>query len=219
MKNRKIVALKCAIAALGMNCLGSAFAGTFVYVSNQHDGDISAYELVTADAPRLNPISEAKAANLVMPMAASPDGKFLYAAVRAKPFALYSYRINAGTGELQWINTIPMPDSMVSISVDQTGKWLLGAAYGGDTISTHRITASGTPEPDATQFFKSGGSKPHAIKTDLSNSTVYVPHLGTDEVRRYGFNAGSDKPIVEQASSISTEKGFGPRHFAISPDQ
>lgn len=217
MKNRKTLAATSMMACLGMACAASVSAGTYVYVSNQHDADISAYELVMADAPYLKPIHNAGAAKLVMPMAASPDGKFLYAAARAKPFALYSYRINPKTGELQWINTIPMPDSMVSIGVDQTGQWLLGASYGGDTISAHKLGETGIPEPDARQFFNSGGSRPHSIKTDLSNNTVYVPHLGTDEIRSYAFDAGKDKPVAEQATAISTEKGFGPRHFAVAP--
>jgi 6-phosphogluconolactonase len=63
-----------------------ASANTFVYVSNAEDGDISSYQL--SDTGRLIPGPRTPAAKLVMPMAASTDGRYLYAASRTKPFQL-----------------------------------------------------------------------------------------------------------------------------------
>jgi hypothetical protein len=57
-------------------------AGTFVYVSNAEDGDIGMYTL-QADGS-LQPGQRFKATKLVMPMAVSPDKRFLIAAVRSK---------------------------------------------------------------------------------------------------------------------------------------
>ena len=204
-------------AALG-SLTTAAVAGTFVYVSNADDGDISSYELITTPKAQLKPGARVPAAKLVMPMAASPDGRFLHAAARAKPFAVYSYRIDPKSGALQWLGATPLPDSMVSISIDQTGQWLLGASYGGNSLSMNRIAANGRVDADPAQFFQSGGVKPHSIRTDKANAVVYVPHLGTDEIRSYQFNAKSNTPIAEQASSTPVKKGTGPRHFVISPD-
>lgn len=218
MFHSKFVTLKKTIVSLSLLAATTpVMASTYVYVSNQNDATISAYELKTSEDPGLIPIQQAPAAKLVMPMAASDDGRFLYAAMRAKPFALYTYRIDPKTGLLSLLDKIPMPDSMVSISLDRTGKWLLGASYGGNTISVHRLTAAGTPEKTARQFYKSGGINPHSIKADYSNNTVYVPHLGTDEIRSYTFDASNDKPIATTSSSLKTKKGFGPRHLAIAP--
>jgi len=53
-----------------------ALAGTFVYVSNAEDGDIATYRMLGSGEPQ--PGARAKAANVVMPMAVSPDRRFLY---------------------------------------------------------------------------------------------------------------------------------------------
>jgi len=55
-----------------------AMAATFVYVSNAEDGDIGVYRLL--DSGELQASGRAKAANVVMPMAVSPDRTLLYAA-------------------------------------------------------------------------------------------------------------------------------------------
>ncbi len=219
MINTNVISLKKTLFMLSLlGASHSALANTYVYVSNQTDATISAYKLDTSAQARLIPIEQASAAKLVMPMAASADGKFLYAAMREKPYALYTYRINPKTGQLILADTIAMPDSMVSLGLDRTGKWLLSASYGGFTIGVHRITDTGLPEKSPRQFFKSGGKNPHSIRVDYSNSTVYVPHLGTDEIRSYAFDASRDMPMATTATSLPTKNGFGPRHSAISPN-
>src|SRR5262245_20622133 len=69
-----------------------ALAGTFVYVSNAEDGDISTYTLKPDG--ELVPGPRVKAASVVMPMAVSPDRRFLYAASRSKPYAVHVYGID-----------------------------------------------------------------------------------------------------------------------------
>jgi len=68
----------------------SAMAATFVYVSNAEDGDISAYRML--DSGELQPGARTRAASVVMPMAVSPDRRFLYAASRSKPYGCTSMR-------------------------------------------------------------------------------------------------------------------------------
>src|SRR4051812_3737057 len=105
---------------------------TFLYVSNHESGDITRCALAydTGPGAALAPLSPVTAARLVMPLAASPDGRFLHAAVRAEPFSLLSYAINAATGDLSPLGATPVPESLVGISVDRSGRWLLAAAYG-----------------------------------------------------------------------------------------
>jgi 6-phosphogluconolactonase len=66
-----------------------ALAATFVYVSNAEDGDIGIYRM--QDTGELQPGPRVKAASVVMPMAVSPDRRFLYAASRSKPFMVHAY--------------------------------------------------------------------------------------------------------------------------------
>ncbi len=73
-----------AILAMMSAFAAPAGAGTFVYVSDQDDGDVSVYSLAP-DTGMLTPGPRVPAAKLAMPMASSPDGKFLYAVIRSKP--------------------------------------------------------------------------------------------------------------------------------------
>ena len=73
-----------------------AQAATFVYVSNAEDGDISTFTLKPDG--ELQAGERVKAASIVMPMAVSPDRRFLYAASRSKPFSVHAYSIDPATG-------------------------------------------------------------------------------------------------------------------------
>lgn len=196
----------------------AASVDAFVYVSNAHDGDISTYTLNSERGGRLMLGERVPAGGFVMPMTSSADGKFLFAAVRSKPYSLQSYRIDAASGGLQWLGATPLPDSMVNVSVDKTGRWLLGVSFGGNSLSVNAIGADGRVAIEPTQFIPSGGTGPHAIRADGSNRYVVVPHLGTDELRTYRFDASTGCLEAEVAKTRPLEKGTGPRHFAYSND-
>lgn len=204
---------------LGMAC-AHTWAGTFVYVSNADDGDISTYGL--SPDLKLTPGPRVPTAKLVMPMVASADGRFLYASVRSKPFSVYTYAIDGKTGALSWKAASPLPDSMVHINLDKTGRWLISASYGGGSMSVHAVDGQGRVASEPTSFFQSGGVKPHSIKADPANRFVYVPHLGTDEMRTYAFDASTGQlgrpPGNAATTSTQLPKDFGPRHFVFSND-
>jgi len=100
-----------------------ALGATFVYVSNAEDGDIGTYRMDPATG-ELQPGARVKAAGLVMPMAVSPDRRFLHAAIRTRPYAVMTYSIDRGTGALQWLSTSPTAESFPYISLDKTGRYL-----------------------------------------------------------------------------------------------
>jgi 6-phosphogluconolactonase len=195
----------------------TAQAATYVYVSNADDGDISSYVLAD-ETGKLTPLTRTPAAKLVMPMAASPDGRHLYAVSRNKPFTVFSYRIDAASGGLTEIGKSPLPASMVNTVVDGSGQWLLSASYNDDVLSVHRLGADGSVAAEPTQTLPSGGHKPHSLKTDRDNQFLTVPHLGTDEVRVFPFDPATGKLNAERVSSVATRAGTGPRHHVISRD-
>ena len=98
-------------------------AGTFVYVSNADDGDIGVYSVRTDGS--LKPGEHAKAANVVMPMAVSPDRRFLYAATRSKPYSVFVYAIDPNTGALKTLSVSPLVESFPYISLDKTGRYIV----------------------------------------------------------------------------------------------
>src|ERR1044072_2290024 len=112
-----------------------AFAATFVYVSNADDGDIGIYTLQADGSLKAGP--RVPAAKVVMPMAVSPDKKFLVAAVRSKPYEAYTYAIDKKTGELKLTGNGPLTESNPYIAIDPSGRYLLSASYGGRQVGVN----------------------------------------------------------------------------------
>ena len=192
-----------------------ALAATFVYVSNAEDGDIGAYRLL--DSGELQPGPRAKAASIVMPMAVSPDKRFLYAASRSKPFSVHAYAIDRGTGALTLLATSPLAESFPYISVDRTGRYLFGAGYGAAVISVNAIGADGRVAAEPLQVIPVGRNA-HSIRVDESNKFAFVPTLGSDQVFQFTFDAKSGRLASNTPAIYLMKAGTGPRHFVTSAD-
>lgn len=189
-------------------------AATFVYVSNAEDGDIGMYT-VRPDGS-LEAGQRVKAAKLVMPMTVSPDKRFLIAAVRSKPFSAYTYRIDRGTGSLTLVGTGPLAESFPYISLDRTGRFLLGASYGANVVSVNPVGADGRVGQPLLTI--PTARNPHSIRTDATNRFVFVPHLGTDQVFQFLFDDKSGRLTANTPPVVQMKAGTGPRHFITSPD-
>jgi 6-phosphogluconolactonase len=190
-------------------------AGTFVYVSNADDGDIGVYS-VQADGS-LKPGERAKAANLVMPMAVSPDKRFLYAAARSKPYSVFVYAIDANTGALKTLSSSALAESFPYISLDKTGRYLFGASYGSHLISVNAVGEDGRVAPEPLQVTPVGRNA-HSIRTDESNRFVFVPTLGSDEIFQFTFDSKTGHLASNTPAIFLTKPALGPRHFITSRD-
>jgi 6-phosphogluconolactonase len=194
----------------------TASAASYVYVSNAQDGDISAYRL-DRDSGALHPIERVKAGATVMPMAVSPDRRFLYASVRSKPYSVISYAIDHTTGNLTRLGSAALPDSMANVSTDKTGRFLLSASYGGDKIAVQAIGTDGTVQEVPLSVIKTGKNA-HAFKTDPSNRFAYATNLGSDQILQYLFDEKSGALKESEPALVQTEKGGSPRHLCFSAD-
>ena len=192
-----------------------ALAATFVYVSNAEDGDIGAYRML--DSGELQPGARAKAASVVMPMALSPDRRFLYAASRSKPYSVHAYSIDPATGALAHLSTSPLAESFPYISLDKTGRFLLGASYGAHLISVNAVGNDGRVATEPLQVIPVGRHA-HSIRVDESNKFAYVPTLGSDAIFQFAFDARTGK-LTSNTPAVALMKPMtGPRHFITSRD-
>src|SRR5689334_20115968 len=116
-------------------------AATFVYVSNAEDGDIGIHTLQPDGS--LQARGRVPAGKPVGPLAASPDRKYLYASVRSKPFTAHAFAIDPKTGGLKPVAAGPLAESLPYIATDRTGRYLLGASYGGNLVSVNPLGADG----------------------------------------------------------------------------
>ena len=193
---------------------GVAQAAMFVYVSNAEDGNIGMYTLQPDGT--LQPGPRFDAGKLVMPMSVSPDKHFLYAAVRSKPFTVVTYSIDRTTGALKQLSTAPLAESFPYISIDKTGRYLLGASYGGHLVSVNAVGKDGkVSEP--IQVIPTARNA-HAIITDKTNRYVFVPHLGTDQIFQFRFDAKTGKLTANTPPLVQLKPMTGPRHIIMSPD-
>jgi 6-phosphogluconolactonase len=200
--------------ALVVTLAGGAQAATFVYVSNAEDGTIGMYTLQPDGA--LQPGPRVDAGKVVMPMSVSPDKRFLYAAVRSKPYTVIGYAIDRGTGGLRQLSTAPLAESLPYIAVDKTGRYLLGASYGGHLVSVNAVGPDGkVSEP--IQVIPTARNA-HAIITDQTNRYVFVPHLGTDQIFQFRLDPSSGKLTANTPPLVQLKAGTGPRHIVMSPD-
>ena len=189
-----------------------ALAGTFVYVSNADEGDIGVYSLQTDGS--LKPGERAKAANVVMPMAVSPDRRFLYAAARSKPYSVFVYAIEPNTGALKALSVSALAESFPYISLDKTGRYLFGASYGSHLISVNAVGEDGRVAPEPLQVIPVGRKRaldPHRRKQQIRfrlhawqrrNIPVHVRF----EVRASCFEHASGRPD-------ETRAGPAPLHY------
>jgi 6-phosphogluconolactonase len=193
-----------------------ALGATFVYVSNAEDGDIGTYRM-SPSTGELQAGPRVKADKLVMPMAVSADRRFLYAAVRTKPYSVMVYSIDRGTGALQPLSSSPLAESFPYISLDRTGRYLFGASYGGHVVSVNAVGSDGRVSPEPLQVIPVGRNA-HSIRVDESNRFVFVPTLGTDEIFQFTFDEKSGRLASNTPAVVLLKQSTGPRHFVTSRD-
>ena len=190
------------------------FAASFVYVSNADDGDISMYTLQPDGT--LKPGERFQASKLVMPMAVSPDKRFLIVAVRAKPFSAITYAISRSSGALKMVSSGPLAESYPYISFDRTGRYLFGASYGANQVGVNPVGKDGkVGEP---QQVIPTARNAHSIRVDNTNRYVFVPHLGTDQVFQFKFDAKTGHLAANTPAVLQLKQGSGPRHIVLSAD-
>src|SRR5881396_2527605 len=214
MLARHNVAAGIVAASLSLLMSGPALAATFVYISNSEDGDIGMYTLNSDGS--LQPGQRFKAEKIVMPMTVSPDNRFLIAAVRSKPFSAYTYSIDSGTGALKLVGTGPLAESFPYISLDRSGRYLLGASYGANLVSVNPVGPDGRVGPPLQTIPTARNA--HAIRSDNTNRFVFVPHLGTDQIFQFLFDDKTGRLTANTPPVAQMKAGTGPRHLITSAD-
>ena len=186
---------------------------TYVYVSNAADGTLSSYQL-SAEG-QLQPLATLEAGAGALSLALSPDRSKLYAAIRGKPFTLATYGIDPANGALKLLKRATAADSLVYISTDNSGRYLLGSSYGDDLLSVNGINADGVVSDNPQHVIDTGPSA-HSIIVDASNRFAYATILGADQLLAFNFDPASG--ALAPLATVQLPQGRGPRHAVISAD-
>jgi 6-phosphogluconolactonase len=194
---------------------------TTVYVSNAGSKDIHVLAMNRATGA-LDPIEKMavpgtdKPSPASLPMAMSPDKKFLYAQLRSEPYPVSTFSVDPASGKLTLLATTPLVDQMAYLNVDHGGKYLLCASYTGAKLAIYPINDQHLVDGKATQILD---TKPRAHCVYVgAGDNIYVPVLGGDEVLELKLDptAGTVKP--NGPGKVATKSGAGPRHFTMHPN-
>ena len=168
-------------------------------------------------------------------LATDPQHRFLYAVTEMGPEPgaddykkngfVSSYSINRKTGALTFLNKVDAGGGgSCHLVVDKTGKMLFVANYGSGNVASFAIKADGSIG-ERTGFYQHSGSSvdparqkgPHAHAVVLSpdNRFLFVPDLGTDQIKIYRVDAQKGTFAPNDPASAPVKAGYGPRHFAF----
>jgi 6-phosphogluconolactonase len=181
-----------------------------IFSMNRESGDLTAIDnLAIPGADKPSPTS--------MPMAVSPNHRFLYAALRSEPYTVASFAIDPASGRLTHLANAPLPASMAYIITDRSGRFLLSASYPGSLLAINPIDAQGRVQGQTTQIIPTK-PKAHCIVVDSTNKYCYATSLGGDIVMEWKFDAATGRLSPNSPASIAVPTGNGPRHLAFHPN-
>jgi 6-phosphogluconolactonase len=215
----------------------TAAASDFVYVgtyTGTGSKGIYSYRF-DAKTGQLAPIGVA--AEQVNPsfLATDPHHRFLYAVTEMgnekgagnykTNGSISSYTINQKTGALTFLNKVDaLGGGPCHLVVDKTGKMLFVANYGSGSVASFAIKPDGSLG-EKTGFDQHTGSSvdparqkgPHAHAVVLSpdNHFLFVPDLGTDQVKIYKVDAAKGTFTPNDPPFATVKAGLGPRHFTF----
>jgi 6-phosphogluconolactonase len=159
-----------------------------------------------------------------------PSHRYLYAVTEIGNSGgvhglISSYSIDPSTGALKFLNKVDSAGGgACHLVVDKTGKMLFVANYGTGSVASFAIHADGSIG-EKTGFDQHSGSSvnpkrqrgPHAHEVVLSpdNRFLFVPDLGTDQIKIYRVDAANATFTPNDPPFASVKPGLGPRHFTF----
>src|SRR6201987_965185 len=166
----------------GGKAMADNIPDTVVYVSNAASKDVYVFAM-NRDSGELTMLDKVpvpgtdKPSPASMPMAVTPDRRFLYAALRSDTFPASSFAIDRTSGRLTHLATTPLQDSMAYIVTDRTGRYLLSASYPGDKLTINPIDDKGVIVEKTAQIIPNR-PKSHRLLSAAPNKYRYATSLG-----------------------------------------
>ena len=162
------------------------------------------------------------------------NGRFVFAVNELQSFrgaasgSVTSFAADPVTARLTEISVQPTRGAgPCHLALDQTGRYLAVANYGGGNFSIFPVGADGRLQPAASVFAgdqsEPGRSTPavrlgHMVGFDAHNRFLLAADKGLDRLLVYRFDAAKGIVTPNRPPSAALPSGSGPRHFAFHPN-
>lgn len=195
--------------------------GIYLYRFNSESGLTDSVSMAVVDNPSY--------------LTLSPDEKRIYAVseMSEEESAVHAFSFDKESGVLTAINSEPTHGgSPCYITIDNQGKNIHTANYGGGSITSFQVKDDGSlmPATSVISFEGSGADSirqeaPHLHCVDYSPDGHYLfaSDLGSDRLYRFPVRDTpfAGQPAIHQSSrkEFITPAGTGPRHFTFHPQE
>jgi 6-phosphogluconolactonase len=195
--------------------------GIYIYRINLDSGDLTP---VGVQSGVVNPSF----------LAIHPNHRYLYSVAEVGEFAekdsggVAAFSIDQKTGLLTRLNEQPsMGRGPCHLSIDQSGKYVLVANYGGGSVTVLPVAEGGRLAEPSCSIRHEGSSvdpkrqkKPyaHSINPGPEGKFVFAADLGTDKIFVYRLDLTKGILLPNQERWATVAPGSGPRHFCFLPN-
>ena len=157
----------------------------------------------------------------------APNGKTLYSVNWETNGGVSSYRIDAKTGALTFLNKTSSHGAQPNqVVVDPSGQVAVAVNYTSGSLAAYKLEPDGklgeafyvaqhTGKPLSP---KQPGPKQHGIQFSKDNKFMFIADLGLDRVYSYRFDAAKPSITPFDTPFVNTHAGAGPRRLQMSPD-
>lgn len=194
--------------------------GIYLYHFDSDSGRSDSISMVEVDNPSF--------------LTLSPDEKFIYAVSEndVPNSAVHAFSFDKQRGEMVLLNSQPInSDSPCYITVDDNGRNVHTANYGGGSVASFQVQGDGSLSPIVSMItFKGSGPDSvrqnsahlHSVQFSPDGQYLFATDLGSDKLYRFDVNntpfEGQPGLLENSLKEFQMPEGTGPRHFTFHPD-
>ena len=121
------------------------------------------------------------------------------------------------SGACENVNAITFKHGYAFMSVDRTGRFLLGLNYHEGQLDVYRLKPDGSVGEHVVTVDE-GRRNAHCILTSPNNRFLYVPYVKeTNALFQYTFHSETGQILAMTPKNAGPPEGTGPRHIAYHP--
>lgn len=206
---------------VGTYTSGEGGKGIYLYRFDSGNGSTDSLSMVEADNPSY--------------LAISPNEKYIYAVSEnnGSNSAALAFSFDMQAAEMELLNSSPVNSAgPCYITVDEKGRNVHVANYGGGSIVSFQVKENGLLTPAVSEnLFSGSGADPvrqekphlHCARYSPDGFYLFAADLGCDKLYRLSVNdtpfEGQPGLLENSLKEFVTPPGTGPRHFDFHPGE